>query len=289
MDRVSNRDGSVCEEIDMKPQFHLPLVTYPEASSFAVVQNAVDFARHQKADLTASVLQIRIPPVPQSFLPKADAKKMSSEAEHFSRDNGTALSETVHDYAQKAGIRALIQPFEEREPFVASTLAEFSRAYDCSIMEACEAARPIVESILFESGRPLVLFPSDNFCGRIDTIAIAWDGSANLSRALTGARLLLENTSRVVLISVTDDKLINEKARDRFATVLRNAGLNVETASIKAHKEQAADVIQSVAKENYSDLLVAGAFGHSRLREFILGGVTRSLLTRLEMPVLISH
>ncbi|MFS8115080.1 universal stress protein [Rhizobium jaguaris] len=183
----------------------------------------------------------------------------------------------------------MIQPFEEQEPFVAGTLAGLSRAYDCSLMEASESARPIVESILFESGRPLVLFPPDNFCGRIDTAAIAWDGSAALARALTGARLFLENASRVVLISVTDDKPIDEAARDRFATVLRNAGLNVEIVSVKAHGQQAANVIQSVAKENYADLLVAGAFGHSRLREFILGGVTRSLLTSLEMPALLSH
>ncbi|MDL2398322.1 universal stress protein [Rhizobium mayense] len=273
----------------MKPQFHLPLVTYPDSSSFAVVQNAVDLARHQKADLTASVLQVRIPSGRQSFPSVIDVEKMRSEVERFSRDSGTVLSDTVRDYAQKAGIRALIQPLEEQEQIVAGTLAEISRAYDCSLMEASEAARPIVESILFESGRPLVLFPPDNFCGRIDTAAIAWDGSAALSRALTGARLFLEGASRVVLISVIDDKLIDETARHRLATVLRNAGLNVEAVSVKAHGEQAGNVIQSVAKENYADLLVAGAFGHSRLREFILGGVTRSLLTTLEVPVLLSH
>ncbi|MDL2410280.1 universal stress protein [Rhizobium calliandrae] len=273
----------------MKPQFHLPLVTYPESSSFAIVQNAVDFARHQKADLTASVLQVRIPAVRQSFPLAIEAEKMISEAERFSRDSGEAVSETVRDYAQKAGIHAFVRPFEAQEPFLASTLAELSRAYDCSLVEASEAARPIIESILFESGRPLVLFPPDNFCGRIDTAAIAWDGSAALSRALTGARPFLENASRVVLISVTDDKAIDETARDRFATVLGNAGLNVEAVSIKAHGEQAANVIQFVAKENYADLLVAGAFGHSRLREFILGGVTRSLLANLEMPALLSH
>ncbi|MFS8116058.1 hypothetical protein QD460_30450 [Rhizobium jaguaris] len=88
----------------MKPQFHLPLVTYPDSSSFAVIQNAVDFARHQKADLTASVLQVKIPPGRQSFPSVIDLEKMRAEAERFSRDSGTALSETVRDYAQKAGM-----------------------------------------------------------------------------------------------------------------------------------------------------------------------------------------
>ncbi len=273
----------------MKPQFHLPLITYPSASSFSVVQNAVEFARHHKADLTASILQIGIPLIGHSSPWIADAGQLSAEEQRFSRDSGVALSETLRDYAQKAGIQAVIQPFEASEPFIAGTLAELSRAYDLSIMEASEAMRPLLESVLFESGRPLILFPADNFCGRIDTVAIAWDGSATLSRALTGARLFLERASRVILISITDDKPINEKARDQFATVLRNAGLGVEIAAARAQGEQVAGVIQSVAGANHADLLVAGAYGHSKLREFILGGVTRSLLVDLEMPVLLTH
>jgi nucleotide-binding universal stress UspA family protein len=89
------------------------------------------------------------------------------------------------------------------------------------------------------------------------------------------------------LISITDDKPINEKARDQHADVLRNAGLEVEVATAQAYGARAAGVIQSVAAANRADLLVAGAYGHSKLREFILGGVTRSLLVDLEMPVLL--
>jgi nucleotide-binding universal stress UspA family protein len=284
-----NYRDRLLEEAGVKPQFHLPLITYPSASSFSVVQNAVDFAHHNKADLTASILQIKMPLIRHSSPWIADADKLSSEAKRFSRDSGMALSETLHDYARKTEIRAVIQSFEASESFVAGTLAERSRAYDLSIMEASETMRPLIESVLFESGRPLILFPADNFCGRIDTVAVAWDGSATLSRALTGARLFLECASKVILISITDDKPINEKARDQHADVLRNAGLEVEVATAQAYGARAAGVIQSVAAANRADLLVAGAYGHSKLREFILGGVTRSLLVDLEMPVLLVH
>jgi nucleotide-binding universal stress UspA family protein len=143
--------------------------------------------------------------------------------------------------------------------------------------------------VLFESGRPILLFPTETCAGIFDRIAIAWDGTPTLARALTGARPFLARSAKVVLVSVTDDKEINTQDRDRFATILRNAGLTVEIISSRANGESAAVTIQTVAAENDANLLVAGAFGHSRFREFILGGVTRSLLSDLPMPTLLSH
>lgn len=273
----------------MKAQFHLPLATYPDASSFALLQNAVDVSLHQRADLTASIPLVRIEPIQPRFPTFLDVEKMRAEAERFSKYNGAALEQTLRDYGKKADIEVEIHPFDAKEPFVAQTLAERSRAYDLSILEASETMRLLIESVLFESGRPVLLFPSDNFCGRIDAVAIAWDGGTTIARALTGARLLLEHASRVVLISVTDDKQIDEHSRDHLAAALRKAGLAVDVTAVQASRDSPASVIQAAALERKADLLVAGAFGHSRLREFILGGVTRSLLTRLEMPALLCH
>lgn len=273
----------------MKAQFHLPLTSYPDASSFTLLQNAVDVSLHQKADLTASIPLVRIEPFQPRFPSLLDVDKMRAEAERLSQDNGTVLGQTLRDYAKKAEIEVEIQPFDVRQPFVAQTLAELSRAYDLSILEASELMKPLIESVLFESGRPLLLFPPDNFCGRIDAVAVAWDGGATVARALAGARFLLERASRVVLISVTDDKQIDERGRDRLATALRKAGLVVDIAAVQVKGDSPASVIQGAAQERKADLLVAGAFGHSRLREFILGGVTRSLLSRLEMPTVLCH
>ncbi|MGO4136921.1 universal stress protein [Rhizobium brockwellii] len=273
----------------MKAQFHLPLATYPDASSFSLLQNAVDVCLHQKAGLTASIPLVRIEPVQPPFPSLLDIDKMRADAERLSRDNGTVLGQTLRDYAKKAEVEVEIQPFDVKQPFVAQTLAELSRAYDLSILEASVLMRPLIENVLFESGRPLLLFPSDNFCGRIDAIAVAWDGGATVARALAGARFLLERVSRVVLISVTDDKQIDERGRDHLTTALRKAGLAVEIAVVQAKGDSPASVIQGAALERKADLLVAGAYGHSRLREFILGGVTRSLLTRLEMPAVLCH
>ncbi|PKA45518.1 universal stress protein [Rhizobium sullae] len=275
----------------MKAQFHLPLLTYPDPSSFALIQNAIDFARHQEARLHVSVFKVKIPKVSPPFPPivHVDVDKMTADAERSSRDCAATLIETVRDYAGKADLAVTISSFEATQPLVGDRIAEISRVYDLSIMETSPIASSVIERILFESGRPLLLFPADNCCGRIDTVAIAWDGSATLARALTGARVFLDKASKAVLISVTDDKAIDADLRDRFAALVRDAGLAVEIVNAQSQGAPVAGTIQSAAAEARAELLIAGGFGHSRLRELILGGVTRSLLNGLEVPVLLCH
>jgi nucleotide-binding universal stress UspA family protein len=274
----------------MKPQFHLPLMTYPNPSSFSIVQNAVELARYMDATLAASMQQDIMVSSNHLRSPLADLNDADEEVSRFSTASADTLKEVLRDYSEKGGVRSEILAVPDREPFAAQTLAEFSRAFDLSIMEASEHMIPLIESILFASGRPIVVFPTDNFCGRIDTVAIAWDGSATLSRALTGARLFLETASRAILISAVDDKQIDMRARDRFATVLGHAGFSVDIRAVTAADgASAGHAIQASALEGHADLLIAGAFGHSKFRELVLGGVTRSLLTRLEIPALLCH
>jgi len=273
----------------MRPQFHLPVITYPDASSFTIVDNALDLAQHYNANLIASILRIRIRTVRVTFPTVIDVEKMSAEAERFSRDSGAALIEFLKDHAQRSAVDVRIEPFEEEEPFVASKLCELSRAYDLSIVETSEATRLIIESLLFQSGRPVFLFPASNFSGRIDTVAIAWDGGPSAARALSGARVLMQSATKAIVISIMDDKPIDEAARDRFGTALRAAGFQVDLVSVERRETTAGNAIQDAAAERRADLLVAGAYGHSKFREFILGGVTRDLLSNLELPAVLSH
>ncbi|MDW5317488.1 universal stress protein [Rhizobium sp. PL01] len=273
----------------MKLQFHLPLMTYPDATSFTLLQNAVEVASNESAHLNVNVHQVKAPYLSPPFPTMLDIEKLKEEAEWSSRNAGTVLKTTLHDYAEEAGVAISIGSFECAETFVGSRIAELSRVYDLNILEASEIGRPIIECVLFESGRPLLLFPTDMCPDRFATIAIAWDGSQTLARALTGARAFLGGSSKVILISVNNDKTIDTNNRDQYATVLRNSGLPVDIISAQSAGLSPAITLQAVAKENGANLLVAGGFGQSRFREFILGGVTRSLLGNLDMPVLLSH
>ncbi|KRB58361.1 universal stress protein UspA [Rhizobium sp. Root708] len=273
----------------MKPQFHLPLSTYPDPSSFTLVDNAIDLARQNDADLVASIPLVRIPQVHQPFPTFIDIDTWREQAEGYSRDSGTSLRTHVADAVSETGFEVRIHGFEVREPFVYERFSEIARCHDLSIVEASELSRQLSETLLFGSGRPLVLFPATSVCARVDTIAVAWDGSVTAARALSCARIFIERATKVQVISITDDKEIDDANRALLISSLKHSGFEVEDVSIQAGGETATAAIQSAALERKADLMVAGGFGHSRLREFILGGVTRELLVKAELPVLLAH
>ncbi|MBY3184209.1 universal stress protein [Rhizobium laguerreae] len=273
----------------MKPQFHLPLSTYPDASSFTIIDNAIDLARQNDADLVASIPEVRIPQIHQPFPTFIDVDTWRGQAERYSRDSGASQREHVTDAVSETGFEVRIHGFEVTEPFVYERFSEIARCHDLSIVEASELSRQLSGTLLFGSGRPLVLFPATSVCSHVNTIAVAWDGSATAARALSCARIFIERATKVQVISITDDKEIDEANRALLISCLKHAGLEVEDVSIQAGGETATAAIQSAALERKADLLIAGGFGHSRLREFILGGVTRELLVKAELPVLLAH
>ncbi|MBB3525072.1 universal stress protein [Rhizobium sp. BK456] len=273
----------------MRPQFHLPLSTYPDVSSFTIVDNAIDLARQIGADLFASIPQVRVPPIHQPFPTMIDVDLWRGQAEGYSRDSGASLRGHIADAASESGVDIRIHGFDAREPFIFECFTKIARSNDLSIVEASELSRQFSETLLFESGRPLLLFPATSVFGRIDTIAIAWDGSATAARAICCARIFAEQATKIQVISVTDDKQIDKANRSILMSSLKRSGLEVEDVPVQAKGESPAAALQAAALERKADLLVAGGFGHSRIREFILGGVTRELLCKAEMPVLLAH
>ncbi|NKK70853.1 universal stress protein [Rhizobium leguminosarum bv. viciae] len=273
----------------MKPQFHLPLSTYPDASSFAIIDNAISLALQNDAHLVASIPQVRIPEVHPPFPTVIDVDTWRGQAERYSRDSGTSLREHLTHAVSETGFEVRIHGFEVREPFVYERFSEIARCHDLSIVEASELSRQLSETLLFGSGRPLVLFPATSVCSRVDTIALAWDGSATAARALSCARIFIERATKVQVISITDDKEIDDANRALLISSLKHSGFEVQDVSLQAGGETATAAIQSAALERKADLLIAGGFGHSRLREFILGGVTRELLVKAVLPVLLAH
>jgi nucleotide-binding universal stress UspA family protein len=264
-------------------------LTYPDAISFTIVDNAIDLARQNDAHLVVSIPQVRIPPVRQPFPTAIDVDTWRGQAEAYSRDSGAFLREHINDAVSQTGVEVRIHGFEAREPFVYERFTEIATSHDLSIVEASELTRQLSEMLLFGSGRPLALFPATSVFGRVDTVAIAWDGSATAARAISCARLFLERATKLQVISITDDKEIDEANRALLISSLKYSGFEVEDVSLQAGGETPAAAIQSAAIERKADFLVAGGFGHSRLREFILGGVTRDLLVKAELPVLLAH
>ena len=142
-------------------------------------------------------------------------------------------------------------------------------------------------SLLMESSLPILAVPNRKIPKDITkNILIAWDGSAEASRAVRGALPLLKAAEKVILLSVGLPEEGNI-SQDDISTHLKRHGIQPENRVIESAFPE--DVILKTGKEEEIGLIVAGAWGHSRIREMIFGGVTKSLFSNQEFPVLLSH
>jgi nucleotide-binding universal stress UspA family protein len=144
---------------------------------------------------------------------------------------------------------------------------------------------------LFESGQPLIMVPYIQKAPlKLDRVMVCWDGGRAAARAIADAMPLLRRAGHVDVVIVTDERGKRDQIEgaDMGAHLARH-GLNVEVTRTALGDIDVADVILSRAADMSTDFIVMGGYGHSRLREFVLGGVTRSILRSMTVPVLMSH
>jgi nucleotide-binding universal stress UspA family protein len=151
----------------------------------------------------------------------------------------------------------------------------------------------LIEGLIFESGRPVLLLPETTtrqLSSSFDTIAVAWDHSRTATRAVADALPLLQAAKRVHVVTVVDDKALEKDGSGvELCKHLARHGVEVTFDPTKAKGRPIGEILESYVIEHNADLLVMGAYGHSRLREFILGGATKSVLTRPFAWTLLSH
>lgn len=151
----------------------------------------------------------------------------------------------------------------------------------------------LVERCIFSSGRPVMIVPAAPTAPRLDgTIIVAWDGSPQAARAISDALTFLKGARRVVLAVGIQDRA-KEGARphvDAMHKHLGRHGVDVEIDEISV--SEGADIGRLLlmrAKDLQADMIVMGAFHHSRWREFILGGVTLTMLEEANIPLFMAH
>ena len=151
----------------------------------------------------------------------------------------------------------------------------------------------LVYATLFESGRPVILWPRGASLERIgNRVAIGWDASREASRAVRDALDLLAGAKDIRIVALDPQVGIDGHGEDPgtdLATMLARHGLSVTVDAIPRQNRSVADAILSHAQAMDADLIVIGAYGHSRLSEIILGGVTRDLMEATERPLMMSH
>ena len=125
---------------------------------------------------------------------------------------------------------------------------------------------------------------------QLDTAVVAWDFSKTAARAVADAIPILQKTKRVYIVTATNEKGIDtRRSATELARHLAHHRIEVTVDTTDAAGRDIGTVLKSYCEKRDADLLVMGAYGHSRLREFILGGATRGMLSKPTLPVLMSH
>ena len=270
------------------------LVTYPDVSSGAVAAGAVRIARHLGADLHALAINVDIPNISNALsgllmkLPE-----LIRDAEQRSRESGAALLATMKQAATARKIAVETQVVTVAPDRFGDVAAEQARYHDMSIIgwQAGETAeRMVAEGLVFGSGRPVIVVPDAVPVKGIDHIVIAWDGSRSAARAVADAQPFLETAKKITVLTVLDEKPLRERDMAEHLTgMLVKKGLPATSHAIEAEDCPIGETLQEEALVLGADLLVMGGYGHSRLRDFVLGGATDGILGDLQLPVLLSH
>ena len=196
---------------------------------------------------------------------------------------------------RRAGISADARWMTASFVGTADVFSRIARRFDLSIVRQAEPGKNtpaplIIEAALFQTGRPVLIVPYIQKGGiKLDRVMVCWDGSRSAARATGDAIPFLERAKTVEIVMATERGRSDEMPGADIAQHLARHGIPVEVKQIVAPNAKAADVILSHAADASADILVMGGFGHSRLREFVLGGVTRSILDSMTVPTLMSH
>jgi nucleotide-binding universal stress UspA family protein len=144
------------------------------------------------------------------------------------------------------------------------------------------------ERALLGSGRPVLIPPATPLAALPETIVIAWKAAPEAARAVTAAMPLLAMAKQVLIVTVAEEQGLSDEEGARLMTSLRWRGLDAATRHLQPNPQGAADTLIRAAAE-HGALVVMGAYGHSRMREWIFGGFTRHVMRGAAVPVLMMH
>ena len=176
------------------------------------------------------------------------------------------------------------------------TVTELSRLYDLNIVAQPDSSHPsqtdfLSEAVLFGSGRPMLMVPYINRgTFKADRVLVCWDGRAPAARAVHNAAPFLRKAKAIDVVTVNEDEdAVGEASLAALVAHLARRDLPATAHRVTADTFNIHNAILSLAADSNTDLIVMGGYGHSRFREFILGGATRGMFESLTVPALISH
>ncbi len=265
------------------------------AESDARLRVATGLARRFGSHLVGLMVAqpIYIPTYIESDLPREVIEQQQEAAAMALKTGGDRFLSAC----EKAGING---EWRQAQGSVASVAALHARYADLTICGAPHTdgvfgnVPNLPEELVMQTGGPVLVVPGELDSDNIGTsVVVGWDASREASRAVHDALDFLRGADSAIVVSANPRSggvagTHGEVVGADLGTLLARHGVKVETKEVKEHKS-AGEILLDVAEKSGADLLVIGAYGHSRVREMVLGGVTRHVLSHPKVPVLMSH
>jgi nucleotide-binding universal stress UspA family protein len=270
------------------------LVRVSDETPEDALQQALSLAVEHQAHLTLAIAAVRVatPYTPfWSGLPSS----LTSELNQRTRAAADALADKAREEARIAGINLTVEIMEDEAGSCAAYAVRVGRTADLIVVDQPAAAMDIkselFEQALFHAGRPvMVATPHHPPITRVKRLALAWDGSAHAARAANDALALFPGIETVDIVSVIGEKdLTRTLPGSDFARHVARKGPTTNLVELTAGGRSVGEVIDDHAVATGADLVAMGGYGHSRWREFVLGGVTVSLVQTARRALLMSH
>jgi len=259
---------------------------------------AGEFAVSVAAAFDAHILGVAFafePVVPGTVMGSIPVEFLEAQRAESER-TAKAAAERFEEVARRAGVAAETRVISASLGDAANQLGRMARRFDLAVVGQPEREDPtpdelVDEGVLFESGRPVMVVPYiQKGALKLDRVMVCWDGSRAAARAVADAMPLLQKAGKVEVVLVSEKGFKADEAPGAdLAKHLARHGLKIELKRITSPDLDVASTILSYAADSNADMIVMGGYGHSRLREFILGGMTRSMLESMTVPVLMSH
>lgn len=275
----------------------LQLSSYPEATPAAAIEQAVGLAQVLGAHISALTFEIEVPRVGNVLANTLlDIPGMVAAERQKSSANAQALINAFESMAKKRGVphEQIVESCTTSQ--LAAIVTEHARISDLTMVPIGEQgalSQYVAECVIFGSGRPTIVLPEaparrDPLS--VDVVAVAWDFSRPAARAVADALPILERAKAVRVLTITQEKSIDTKRSGaELAKHLAFHGIEAVLDEEEAGGRTIGQALEEYVVARGIDLLVMGAYGHSRLRDFVLGGATKSIIARPPLPVLLSH
>ena len=274
----------------------LHLDSYPDATPPKDIDQAVAFASAVGGKLTALALAVTIP-LESNRLSDLLVGLSKMIAEEQTRSDAACQTGLDHFKAAATAAGVFAGAVHKRTDLyeVANVLAREARTRDLCLVplgKRYSGQSELAQTVIFDSGRPVLVFKGGggHFAKGIGKVVIAWDGAACAARAVAEALPILAQADSVRVLVVTGEKpSVHAGSADGLVRHLKAHGIAAAVDEVDAQSRRIGDVMERYVAGQRPDLVVMGAYGHSRLREFILGGATEHALRELKVPTLFSH